>query len=66
VVCSRLADEGRVTLSGRTLVTTVRGERSEVPLATDAEVLDAYREHFGLRLHRLPAVQQVEIFGHNR
>ncbi|MGW3658522.1 arylamine N-acetyltransferase family protein [Streptomyces sp. NPDC005151] len=65
VVCSRLTDEGRVTLSGRTLVTTVRGERSEVPLATDAEVLDAYREHFGLRLHRLPTVHQVEIFGRN-
>lgn len=65
VVCSRLTDEGRVTLSGRTLVTTVRGERREVPLATDAEVLDAYREHFGLRLHRLPTVHQVEIFGRN-
>ncbi|GAA3484652.1 arylamine N-acetyltransferase family protein [Streptomyces yanii] len=65
VVCSRLTDEGRVTLSGRTLVTTVRGERREVPLATDAEVLDAYHEHFGLRLHRLPTVHQVEIFGRN-
>lgn len=65
VVCSWLTDEGRVTLSGRTLVMTVRGERSEVPLATDAEVLDAYREHFGLRLHRLPTVHQVEIFGRN-
>jgi N-hydroxyarylamine O-acetyltransferase len=36
-----------------------------VPLATDAEVLDAYREHFGLRLHRLRTVHQVVIFGRN-
>lgn len=65
VVCSRLTDEGRVTLSGRTLVTTVHGERREVPLATDAEVFDAYREHFGLRLRRLPTVHQVETSERN-
>ncbi|MGW8886847.1 arylamine N-acetyltransferase family protein [Streptomyces sp. NPDC055749] len=54
LVCSRLTDDGRVTLSGRKLITTVRGVRHETPLATDAEVLAAYREHFGLILERLP------------
>jgi N-hydroxyarylamine O-acetyltransferase len=56
---------GRVTLSGRTLVTTVGGERHEVPLATDAEVLASYREHFGLRLDRLPTVRKAGIQGPN-
>lgn len=55
VVCSRLTPEGRITLSGRKLVTTVRGERHEQPLADDAAVLAAYREHFGLVLDRLPS-----------
>ncbi|MGP3638264.1 arylamine N-acetyltransferase family protein [Streptomyces sp. 24-1644] len=59
VVCSRLTDEGRVTLSGRKLVTTVRGVRHETPLATDAEVLAAYRDHFGLLLERLPEVRSA-------
>ncbi|MFD3656663.1 arylamine N-acetyltransferase [Streptomyces sp. NPDC058620] len=59
VVCSRLTDDGRVTLSGRKLVTTVRGVRHETPLATDAEVLAAYRDHFGLLLERLPEVRSA-------
>lgn len=54
VVCSRLTPEGRITLSGRKLVTTVAGERHEQPLADDAAVLAAYRDHFGLVLDRLP------------
>ncbi|QNE77450.1 arylamine N-acetyltransferase [Streptomyces finlayi] len=61
VVCSRVTDDGRVTLSGRKLVTTVRGERHETPLATDAEVLAAYRDHFGLVLERLPEVRERVI-----
>jgi arylamine N-acetyltransferase len=54
VVCSRLTAEGRITLSGRKLLTTVHGERHEQPLADDAAVLAAYRDHFGLLLDRLP------------
>lgn len=55
-VCSRFTASGRITLSGRKLVTTVGGERNETPLGSDDEVLAAYREHFGLRLDRLPTV----------
>ncbi|MFD9504033.1 arylamine N-acetyltransferase [Streptomyces sp. NPDC060035] len=58
LVCSRLTGTGRVTLSGRTLVTTVRGERHKTELGTDAEVLAAYDEHFGLRLAVLPEVRR--------
>ncbi|MCX4823007.1 arylamine N-acetyltransferase [Streptomyces sp. NBC_01142] len=54
VVCSRLTPEGRITLSGRKLVTTEHGERQEQPLADDAAVLAAYRDHFGLLLDRVP------------
>ncbi|MEC4014809.1 arylamine N-acetyltransferase family protein [Streptomyces sp. H27-D2] len=54
LVCTRITPEGRITLTGRKLVTTVAGERSERMLGTDAEVLAAYREHFGISLDRVP------------
>jgi N-hydroxyarylamine O-acetyltransferase len=57
LVCSRLTEEGRITLTGRKLVTTVRGERRERLLAGDEEVLAAYREHFGVELDRVPEVR---------
>ncbi|MCX4772667.1 arylamine N-acetyltransferase [Streptomyces sp. NBC_01285] len=56
-VCSRFTAAGRITLSGRKLVTTVGAERHETPLGSDDEVLAAYHEHFGLRLDRLPTVR---------
>ncbi|PZT75022.1 MULTISPECIES: arylamine N-acetyltransferase family protein [unclassified Streptomyces] len=54
-VCSRCTDDGRITLTGRTLRTTAGGRRLDTPLGDDAEVLAAYREHFGVRLDRLPS-----------
>jgi N-hydroxyarylamine O-acetyltransferase len=57
--CSRLTETGRVTLSGRTLITTTRTEhhsaetRQEVELPESA-LLDAYREHFDFTLTRIP------------
>ncbi|MDN3297612.1 arylamine N-acetyltransferase [Streptomyces ficellus] len=53
-VCSRLTSTGRVTLRDHTLITTANGERTEYALGTDAEVLAAYRDHFGITLDRLP------------
>jgi len=44
----------RVTISDRLLITTVAGQRTETTLGSDAEVLAAYREHFGFTLDRLP------------
>ncbi len=50
------ADGGQLTLAGRRLITTRgTGERTETSLASDAEVLDAYRTHFGIGLDRVPA-----------
>lgn len=55
LVCSRLTPDGRVTLSGRTLVRTTAAGRDERELTAD-EVLPAYRAHFGIALDREPVV----------
>lgn len=56
-VCSlQTADGGQVSVAGRTLIETrPGGERTETALASDAEVLAAYRDHFGVELNRVPA-----------
>ena len=54
LVCSLLTEHGRVTLSDRTLIRTTGDQREERTLTDDAEVLDAYRSHFGIVLDRLP------------
>ncbi|MGG2463078.1 arylamine N-acetyltransferase family protein [Streptomyces sp. RGM 3693] len=54
LVCSRLTETGRVTLSGRALVITGADDtREERELDAD-EVLQAYRTHFGITLAREP------------
>src|SRR5215470_13864389 len=53
-ICSRLAGEGRISISGRTLITTMGGARSVQQLPDDAALLAAYREHFGVTLDRVP------------
>ncbi len=53
-VCSRLTADGRMTLSGRTLITTSGGERTEQQLETDDAVLAAYHDHFGITLNQVP------------
>jgi len=53
-LCSRLTPDGRVTLTGRTLVRTGPDGRVEQTLADD-ELRAAYATYFDLRLDRLPA-----------
>ena len=55
-ICSRLTEDGRISLSGRTLIRTNGGTRAEQELGADGEVLAAYRDHFGIVLDRVPAV----------
>lgn len=55
LICSRLTEDGRVSLSGRTLVLTSPAGRSERELPA-AEVLPAYRTHFGITLTEEPTV----------
>ncbi|MGD6748728.1 arylamine N-acetyltransferase family protein [Streptomyces sp. BH105] len=54
LVCSLLTDDGRITLSGHTLTATVDGERTVTELPTDAAVLKAYDQHFGIVLDHVP------------
>jgi N-hydroxyarylamine O-acetyltransferase len=54
-ICSRLTADGRITLSGRTLITTSGDTRTEQELETDDAVLAAYRDQFGISLDRVPA-----------
>jgi N-hydroxyarylamine O-acetyltransferase len=53
-ICSRLTPEGRVSISGRTLIQTRDGTRTEQPIEGDEALLAAYRDHFGVVLSRLP------------
>ena len=53
-ICSRLTPGGRVSISGRTLIQTRGGTRTEQQLDTDGELLAAYRDHFGIVLSRVP------------
>jgi N-hydroxyarylamine O-acetyltransferase len=55
-ICSRLTSDGRVSISDRTLIRTTGGSRTEQQLPDDDTVLDAYRDHFGIVLDRVPAV----------
>jgi N-hydroxyarylamine O-acetyltransferase len=56
-VCSRLdGDDGRISISGRTLIRTDGTTRTEKTLETDEELRAAYLEHFGITLDRLPVV----------
>ncbi|AEV85943.1 N-acetyltransferase [Actinoplanes sp. SE50] len=51
-VCTRLDGDTRITLSRRTLLRTVGGDRVETELTSDADLLAAYRTHFGIELDR--------------
>ncbi len=57
LVCSLLTEDGRITLSGRTLTVTGPDGRREEELAGDA-VRPAYREHFGIELDRVPVLKE--------
>ena len=56
LVCSRMTETGRISLSDKVLIHTVGTERTERVLTGDAEVLAAYRDHFGIGLDRVPVV----------
>ncbi|HTX81442.1 MAG TPA: arylamine N-acetyltransferase [Streptosporangiaceae bacterium] len=58
-ICSRLTDDGRVSISGRTLIKTSGGARSEERLPDDAALLAAYREYFGVVLSKAPSFPEV-------
>lgn len=61
LVCSRLTENGQITLSDRTLVQTTDGKRQEHLLNGDDEVLAAYRTHFGIVLDRVPSLVAIPM-----
>jgi hypothetical protein len=52
--CSPATPDGRITLAGDRLIRTAAGRRTERRLGTDAEVLAAYCERFGISWRRVP------------
>ncbi|GGW90658.1 arylamine N-acetyltransferase family protein [Streptomyces noursei] len=56
LVCSQLTETGRVTLSGRTLVISDADGSREERVLDAAEILPAYRTHFGIELEREPVL----------
>lgn len=56
LTCSLPTVDGRVTLSGQRLITTVENQRTETVLEGNEAVLDAYRTIFGIELDRVPAM----------
>lgn len=65
LVCSRVTEDGgRVTLGGRGLtITRPDGVRGVTELETDEEVLETYRERFGIELERVPEVRNAGKIG---
>jgi N-hydroxyarylamine O-acetyltransferase len=59
LICSRLTETGRVSLSGRKLIVTEDGRRTTTELADEGAVLDAYRRHFGIELPSEPGLRQA-------
>jgi N-hydroxyarylamine O-acetyltransferase len=59
LVCTRRTHFGRVTLSGRRLITTTDDEREEIEL-TSGELLEVYRSVFGIELDAAPMLQPIE------
>jgi N-hydroxyarylamine O-acetyltransferase len=60
-ICSRLTDDGRISVAGHTLIRTTDGIRTEHELADDDAVLAAYREHFGIELNRVPEIVEPSL-----
>ena len=54
LVCSRLTDGGRLTLTGEELITTDGAGRRVEEVVSDQQLLALLREHFGIELARAP------------
>ena len=49
-VCTRLTEEGRLTLRDRRLIETRNGQRQERQISSEAEYIADLEQHFGIRL----------------
>jgi N-hydroxyarylamine O-acetyltransferase len=58
-VCSRLTEDGRISISDRILIRTVGSSREERELVSSDDLMAAYRDHFGIILDQVPQVPQL-------
>ncbi len=49
-ICSRVTEDGRISLTGDTLIVTRNGQREEMPIEDEQDFLRALKEHFGIRI----------------
>ena len=54
VICLRLTQDGRISISGRRPIRAAGGQRAEEGLPDDQAVLAACRDHFGIDLSSVP------------
>jgi N-hydroxyarylamine O-acetyltransferase len=59
VICSRATANGRISLSEDVLIVSDRGTKRESPLTDEIAILTAYREHFGIKLDRVPRLEGI-------
>lgn len=59
--CSRITEDGRITISGDRLIRTVGEHRTESTLDGDDTILAAYQSHFGFELTRLPTPPRTPV-----
>lgn len=48
-ICSRATDDGRISLTGDSLIVTRNGQREETPIADEQAFVRALNEHFGIQ-----------------
>jgi N-hydroxyarylamine O-acetyltransferase len=49
-ICSRAIEDGRISLTGDTLIVTRNGQREETPIEDEQAFVRALNEHFGVRI----------------
>lgn len=60
-VCSRLTEDGRVTISDGRLILTGAGGKEDSPLPDEAAVRAALRQHFGIDLGHETALERERV-----
>lgn len=49
-LCSLPTRDGRVTLNGDSIITTLHGQKTELPIRSEAEYVAILKKHFGIQL----------------
>ena len=52
-ICSRATEDGRISLTGDTLIVTRNGQREETPIEGEQAFVRALKRHFGIDIHHM-------------